>query len=651
MTTEQEVGLIPRGRKPFAQVDYSALDRTTIEQALDDYVRANFPEQQDYTQSTGYKIISRQIAYVVDLLSYRADYLANNNYLPSCTNLRALDNLLSLIGYRRSGVQAAVADVAVVPQTTVGNTALPAESGLTIRVPARTQITGTGKLGRPVTFELFASSTNIFDDIEVPTGASNVIAHAIEGISKTVVVKSTGERFMRVTLPDLNVVLDTIRVNVGLYDAQDPNAGTQYNPNLPQWERVDFVVVHGAENVYESKVGNDGLSSISFGDGTFGNVIPKGQDLVINYRVGGGENGNAPAGNVRSSGSFNIFNGGLRTPATMRCTLENVTRGVGGRDEESIEEAKFLAPLVYQAQNRAVKDIDYTALALKNTKVAKAVAVSRQDIIVDSYEDAVTYDFPLFETQPYTLELEIHRLDTRSTKPYRATFKPKKAVYTDINELVVDINLGLGWTYDEASLAFKETTFDQGFIARLDVSIEGFIELWIKTGDYQARATLKASGNSILPIIRMPYGTYGRVDANYVDLYCLTYAEDGNVAVPNAALVNELRTYFDTYKCLNTQVTVRRGFIQRVDIEGNIFLDRSADPLKVKLAVDTAIKNLFATKELGEALPVSKIFEAVEAIEGVSYVDEFKPAQNVFPGKTTLLQLGDVDVTFYEAKQ
>ncbi len=269
MTANIEAGLLPRGRQAFSQVDYSALDRATIEKALQDYVRANFPEQQDFIESSGFRIVSAEIAYVADLLSYRADYLANNNYLPSATNLRALDNLLSLIGYRRSSVQAAATDVAIVPKTIVGNPNLPAEAAKTVRIPARTLLTGVGKLGSPVTFELFAGPSNIFDDIEVTTGAENVVAYALEGISKSVSIVSSGLPFQQVILPEIGIVQDTLRLNAGLYDPTDANAGSLYNPNLPEWERVDFVVIHRNENVYESKVRPDGMTVITFGDGTF----------------------------------------------------------------------------------------------------------------------------------------------------------------------------------------------------------------------------------------------------------------------------------------------------------------------------------------------------------------------------------------------
>ena len=652
MSTELEIGLIPRGRKAFSQMDYSALDRDTIEAALIDYVKANFPAQRDFVESAGFSIITREIAYVADLLSYRADYLANNNYLPCATNLRALDNLLALIGYTRSSVQPAVTDVVIVPQQTIGNPLIPAEAAFTVRIPARTAIKGVGKAGDPVTFELFAGSANLFDDIEIPAGSANVTAFAVEGVSKTVSVKSNGQRFQQVFLPDLNIIQDSLRINAGVYDPTDSGSGTIYNPNLPEWERVDYVVIHRQENIFEVRLRPDGMTMISFGDGTFGNVIPKDQDIIINYRQGGGENGNVLPQSLNGNGNFPIYNGGLRTPNSISCAMTNVSRGVGGRDEESIEEAKFLAPLVYQAQGRAVKDIDFTALALKNSKVAKAVAVSRRDIIIDSFEDPTTWNFPLAATQPYTISLDVHRLDTRTSQNYSANVTVPKVSYTDPSALIIDLNAQLGWTYDQDSLAFRPTELNKQFIGRFDLSVQGFIEFLIDPGTYQARVTINESGNGLLPILMIPSGSFGRVDANYVDLHILTYADDGNVATPNAALVNELRSYFTQFQEIQTEVVVRRGFIQRVDINGDVFLDSTADPVAVKLQVDAAIKGLFAasSRELGEPFYVSKLFEAIEKVNGVAYVDEFTPAQNVFPDSRTLLQLGSVSVTFYEAK-
>ena len=653
MSTEVEVGLIPRGRKAYSQVEYSALSRETIEAALTDYIKANFPEQRDYVESSGFLIVTREIAYVADLLSYRADYLANNSYLPTATNLRALDNLLSLIGYRRSSVQPAVTEVVIVPQQTIGNPNDPAEASFTVRIPSKTAIQGVGKGGTPVAFELFAGSTNIFDDIEIMAGQANVVAYAVEGVSKTVTVKSNGQRFQQVYLADLEVIQDTMRVNAGVYDPTDPGLGSTYNPNLPQWESVDYLVTHQKENIYEIRLKPDGTTVLSFGDGSFGNIIPAGQDIIINYRTGGGDNGNVLPQGLNGSGNFPIYNGGLRTPNSIGCAMTNITRGVGGRDEEGIEEAKFLAPLVYQTQQRAVKDIDFTALALNHPKVFKCISISRQEILLDSFEDPASWEFPLAATQPYTISLDVHRLDLRTTKNYSANIRLTKTSYTNPSELIIELNKALGWTYDSDSLAFRPTVLNSQFIGHFDLSIEGYIEFWIATGSYQSRVTVKGGANSVLSAVRIPSGDFGRVDSNYVDLHILTYADDGSVAVPNAALVSELRTYFDKYKEIQTEVSVRRGFIQRVDITGNIYIDKTADPIQIKSKAQDAINALFdpATRDLGESFYVSKVYEAIEAISGVAYTDQFSPSQNVFPSNSTLLQLGNLNIVFYEAKK
>lgn len=652
MTTEIELGLLPRTRETFRQIDYSSLDRDTIERALDDFVRANFPEQRDFIRSTGYKIGQRQIAYVTDLLSYRVDYLANNNLLPTTTNLRAFDNLVSLIGYQRSAGVAAVVDIVIVPQETVGTVDDPSDQRQ-VRIPATTQITGTGALGLPVVFELFASARDLFSDIIILPGTNNVRAFGVEGLSKSIQVTSNGNRFQEILLPDIDIILDTVRINVGTFDPSSPTIGSLYEPNLPLWERVSFLVLHSTEDVFESRRRTDGLTLVQFGDGNFGNIPPKGQDIIINYRVGGGANGNVLPESLRSTSTFPVFNGGIRSPDGMKVTLTNVNRGAGGRDEETLEEGKFLAPLIFQAQERAVKDIDFTAFALKSPLVSKALAASRQEILIDSFEDSDTYNFPLAETQPFTLKLQVHRLDLRRTNTFTANINVPRTSYTILDEMIIDLNDQLGWEYNEESLAFQEKVAGEGFIARFDKSVEGFLVLIVNTLDYQARVTLLESGNSLIPIVNINFGGYGRVDINAIDVYVLSFSEDGNVVVPNAAIVDELRTLFETLKELQTDVVIRRGFIDRVDVRAHVFVDRSADPQRVRAKVDEAIQDVFGAekRELGAPLFVSKFYEAIEAVEGVAYVDQFEPAQNIFPNQFTLLQLGDVDITFFEARR
>ncbi len=119
-----------------------------------------------------------------------------------------------------------------------------------------------------------------------------------------------------------------------------------------------------------------------------------------------------------------------------------------------------------------------------------------------------------------------------------------------------------------------------------------------------------------MPIVKIPYGGRGRVDANYIDLYVLSFAEDGTVAVPNAALSNELRTYFTKYQEINTEVTVRRGFLLRVDITGNVYLDPAADVIQVKAKVNDAVKGLFRAdvRELGEPFYISKLLDLLFSV-------------------------------------
>ena len=92
-------------------------------------------------------------------------------------------------------------------------------------------------------------------------------------------------------------------------------------------------------------------------DGTlvqFGRVPPKGAAIRLRrYRTGGGDRGNVGAGTVTL----------LREPIPFVDRVENRYGASGGRDGETIENAKLRGPLQLRSRNRAVTLEDYAHLA------------------------------------------------------------------------------------------------------------------------------------------------------------------------------------------------------------------------------------------------------------------------------------------------
>jgi predicted phage baseplate assembly protein len=112
-----------------------------------------------------------------------------------------------------------------------------------------------------------------------------------------------------------------------------------------------------------------GTATVVFGDGANGMAPPAGtavSPVVIraSYRVGGGTGGNVPAHTQFSSSLAAVV------------SAENPVAAGGGTGAEDVERARFFAPRLFRAQERAVTIDDYVDLALQAPGVGKAAATA-----------------------------------------------------------------------------------------------------------------------------------------------------------------------------------------------------------------------------------------------------------------------------------
>lgn len=140
-------------------------------------------------------------------------------------------------------------------------------------------------------------------------------------------------------LPDKNVLQDTLTVII----------------NSVTWTRVDtFIDSTSVSTHYKVIPLSDNQFSIRFGNGTYG-AIPVAFPIQASYSYGGGTNAN-----VNATNRITIYAG-------AESKLSGVTNPViftGGGEEESIENAKMVAPLLLKARDRFVTVEDGEALVL-----------------------------------------------------------------------------------------------------------------------------------------------------------------------------------------------------------------------------------------------------------------------------------------------
>jgi hypothetical protein len=120
------------------------------------------------------------------------------------------------------------------------------------------------------------------------------------------------------------------------------------------------------DRAYIARQNDDGTTTITFGDGVTGGLLPTGQNNVTaTYRVGLGTGGNLPAGSISVLQS---------RPPGLRA-VSNAVPASGGADPENLNDARSNAPLTVLTIDRIVSISDYENFAAGVAGIAMAQAV------------------------------------------------------------------------------------------------------------------------------------------------------------------------------------------------------------------------------------------------------------------------------------
>jgi hypothetical protein len=127
---------------------------------------------------------------------------------------------------------------------------------------------------------------------------------------------------------------------------------------------------------------------ITFGDGTFGALLPQavdgsGTNIIVIYRTGGGTSGNLPQNSIDTSLTASVTGSQPSSPVTIYVS-NPYTTGSGGQERETITAAKQNIPQFIRTNDRAVAAEDYSYLASNftdpiNGSIALAVGVLHQN--------------------------------------------------------------------------------------------------------------------------------------------------------------------------------------------------------------------------------------------------------------------------------
>jgi hypothetical protein len=143
------------------------------------------------------------------------------------------------------------------------------------------------------------------------------------------------------------------------------------------WNQVtSFAKSTGDSTDFVFKTTASGQPLIIFGDGTLGAVIPTDATINVTYRVGGGSAGNVEINAISTSITGLISS--TNNPITIAIT-NRTNAGSGGREAETLEEARVNIPAATRANDRAVTLEDYQTIAMMYPGVTFARATVRTE--------------------------------------------------------------------------------------------------------------------------------------------------------------------------------------------------------------------------------------------------------------------------------
>lgn len=235
-------------------------------------------------------------------------------------------------------------------------------------------------------FQVEGNATEyVIQGIETAPGAlSNnrmVLSAAYAGTTATVAATVFDRRIQFVqgqTITDrfVSPVADTPNYAVKLSRVPVIENTAEVVVNGEPWTQVPTLAgLRSTDAGYVVQTFATGESVVQFGDNVFGAQIPTEALILVTYRVGGGQAGNVGLNTINTSITGLIQS--LNSPVTV--TIKNQTSaGQGGRDAETLEEARTMIPYYVRANDRAVTLDDYQTIAQTfSSAVSGSVAYAR----------------------------------------------------------------------------------------------------------------------------------------------------------------------------------------------------------------------------------------------------------------------------------
>ena len=333
------------------QFKYSELDFKKVKENLKTFLRSQ-DKFKDYDfDGSGLSILLDLLAYNTSYNGFYLNMVANEMFLDTAILRDSIVSRAKHLGYTPRSIRSckAIVDLSIDPSLGPG----PMEPA-SIFIPRNTlfytSIDGSD-------FYFTPTRSVMIENIDGKYEAKNV--ELIEGRPFTHKwTYNAGTSFpQRFIIPNDNVDTSVLSVKV------QESATSSVQQTFVQHQ--DFTEVKGDDLIYFLQGTSDNRYEIVFGDGVVGKALEDGNIVIVDYIVSSGED---------ALGARRFFPVD-RLGGYIRSTITTVTPARDFAPIETNESIKKLAPLSYDAQNRAVTRQDYETLIKKDVPAIEYLRV------------------------------------------------------------------------------------------------------------------------------------------------------------------------------------------------------------------------------------------------------------------------------------
>ena len=299
------------------------------------------PGWKDQVESGVGTTLIRMFSYVADLMNYRINVLANENYLDTTQIKENMLKIIKLLNYKVKRAVPAHGDMTLWLKTA---------DTVNIVIPAGTRLATTDNI-------LFYT---VYEN-EIIAGDKEISVKVVQGTRKENVYISDGSK-------NQEFLLNSDSKNYYVGGAIWPNSEYEYSGltvyvDDVEWTEIDSLVNSAATDTeYYVEQYSDYAVRIVFGDGDFGKITPTGSTIKFVYNLNIGKYGNVNAGTVNSV--LDTVNDVSARPVTVYATQSESFLNAG--DPEDLESIRTNAPKYFTTGDRAITNDDIIALINAN---------------------------------------------------------------------------------------------------------------------------------------------------------------------------------------------------------------------------------------------------------------------------------------------